>query len=216
MNLSLRIRNKKLEIMKKLSFIILLGLITSVSSFAQFKFGVRGGVNFNNISLNQSANEPIQIRYEKGMGFHFGATSQLQISSFFIQPELIFSTVKHDVTVDDIREGGLPEIGKQSFTKMDIPLVIGFKSGNFKIGAGPVGTMMLGSKSELLDRYEMKKKTATWGYQLGAGFDFERFNIELRYEGNLSGLGSGIKIGNTIYDFDERTNQVILSTAFYF
>lgn len=202
--------------MKKLSFIILLGLITTVSSFAQFKFGVRGGVNFNNISLRQSANEPIQISYEKGMGFHFGATSQLQISSFYIQPELIFSTVKHDVTVDDIRDNGIPEVGKQRFNKMDIPLLAGFKFGNFKIGAGPVGTIMLSSKSQLLDRYEMKKKTATWGYQLGAGFDFDKFNIELRYEGNLSGLGSGVKIGNTLYNFDERTNQVILSTAFYF
>lgn len=202
--------------MRKLSFIILLGLVTTISSFAQFKLGVRGGVNFNNISLNQSANEPIQISYEKGMGFHFGATTQLQISSFYIQPELIFSTVKHEVTVDDIRENGLPEIGKQRFNKMDIPLVAGFKFGNFKIGAGPVGTIILSSKSELLDKYEMQKKTATWGYQLGAGFDFDRFNIEVRYEGNLSGLGSGVKIGNSIYNFDERTNQVILSSAIYF
>lgn len=202
--------------MKKLSFIILIGIITTASSFAQFKLGVRGGVNFNNISINQSATEPIQISYEKGMGFHFGATSQLQISSFYLQPELMFSTVSHDVTLKDIQENGISEIGKQRFNKMDIPIIAGLKFGNFKIGAGPVGTIMLSSKSELLDKYEMNEKTSSWGYQLGAGFDFDRFNIELRYEGNLSGLGSGVKIGNRIYNFDKRTNQVILTTAIYF
>lgn len=202
--------------MKKLSFIILLGILTSVSSFAQFKFGVRGGVNFNNIKIEQPANEPIQISYDKGMGFHFGATTQLQISAFYLQPEFIFSTVSHDVTLDDIRDNGLKEIGDQRFNKLDIPILAGLKFGNFKLGAGPVGTIMLSSKSELLDKYEMNKKSSSWGYQLGAGFDFDRFNIELRYEGNLSALGSGVKIGNTVYNFDKRTNQVILSSAFYF
>lgn len=212
----MKITELKFGIMKKLSFIILLGLLTTVSGFSQFKLGVRGGVNWSNIQINQQGNEPLQINYDKGMGFHFGATSQLQISSFYVQPELIFSTVNHDVTIKDLQNGGLPEIGKQRFNKFDFPIQAGLKFGSFKIGVGPVGTAILSSKSDLLDKYDRQRNSWTWGYQLGAGFDFEKFNIEARYEGNLSGLGAGVKIGNTVYNFDDRTNQFILSTAFYF
>ncbi len=213
--------------MKKMSLIILAGLLFTLNSNAQskeknrdkivqFKYGARGGVNFNQIKVEQSSNEPIQIDYERGMGFHFGATTQLQIFKLYIQPELLFSTMNHDVTLQDIRENGLREIGKQKFNKFEFPITAGVKFGNFKIGGGPVGTITLNSKSELLDKYEMKQKTSTWGYQFGAGFDFKRFNIEFRYEGNLSNFGSGVKIGNSVYDFDKRTSQVILSSAFYF
>jgi hypothetical protein len=166
--------------------------------------------------MEQNANEPVQISYDKGMGFHFGLTSQLQISALYIQPELLFSTVSNEVTLDDISTGGIDEVTKQKFNKFDVPIVAGLKFGNFKLGAGPVATLMLNSKSDLFDEYEMQQSNFTIGYQLAAGFDFKKFNIEMRYEGNLSNLGSGVKIGDTVYDFDQRMSQLLITTALYF
>lgn len=202
--------------MKKLSFIIIALLLVPTLSFSQFKLGVRGGVNFNNVKMVNDTDDGMKLNYESGMGFHFGLTSQLSIANIFIQPEAIFSTVSNDVTLQEISDNGFKEVGKQKYNKLDIPLLAGLKFGALKVGAGPVGTIVLNSKSELLDKYEMDQKTSTWGYQLSAGFDFSKFNIELRYEGNFSKLGSGVKIGNATYDFDKRSSQVILTSAFYF
>lgn len=202
--------------MKKIALFTILCVIITSSSFSQFKLGVRGGVNFNNVKMSQQANEPVQITYDRGMGFHFGLTSQLKISKLFVQPELLFSTVTNDVTLDDIRAGGVSEVTKQRFNKFDIPIVMGFKFNNFKIGAGPIASKMINSKSELLDKYEMQNNRATVGYIMSAGFDYDKFNIELRYEGNLSNLGTGVKVGDTVYDFDQRMRQLTLSAALYF
>lgn len=183
------------------------------TSFSQFKIGVRGGVNFDNIKMvNQP--EDVYISYDQGMGFHFGITSQVELLGLYVQPELLFSTVTNDVTLDDLSTNGLDEIGKQRFNKVDVPILAGIKISKLKLGAGPVFTKVVNTKSDILD--EEVRKSATVGYQLAAGFDFDKFNIELRYEGNLSKYGTGVKIGNSIYDFDTRMNQVILSTAFYF
>lgn len=214
--MSLIKNNQNRRVMKKLSFIVLFAVFATLSSHAQIKFGIRGGANLHNVSVSQDANEFIDLQYDSGLGFHFGLTSQLELGNFFVQPEFIFTTVTNDLTIEDLSEDGITEIGKQRFNNLDIPIIAGFKFGNFKVGAGPVGTISLSSKSDLLDEYEMEQKTSSWGYQVGAGFEFDKFNVELRYEGNLSSIGSGIKIGNTRYNFDQRSNQVILSTAYYF
>jgi hypothetical protein len=201
--------------MKKLFLYTLITLFSTGIVFSQFKLGARGGLSVNNIKIIQNDNDLHKISYEKGMGFHFGLTSQLQISKLFIQPELLFSTSTHDVSVDDIRENGLSEIGKQRFNKFDIPIIAGLKfDNNFKIGAGPVFSRVVSSKSDVLEEDERNK--ATMGYQLVAGFDWRKFNFEARYEGNLSKYGSGVRVGGATYDFDKRTSQLILSMAYYF
>lgn len=201
--------------MKKLFLYILISLFFAGTSFSQVKLGLRGGLNINNIKIEQDASDRDQVSYESGLGFHFGLTGQIQISKLFIQPDLLFSTVTHDVTIDDIFDNGVSEVGKQRFNKFDFPIIAGLKfDNNFKIGAGPVFTKVVSSKSDVLNADEHEK--ASVGYQLVAGFDWEKFNIEARYESNLSKYGSGVKIGGTTYDFDKRISQLILSMAFYF
>jgi hypothetical protein len=202
--------------MKKLLLILTISVLTIAGSHAQIKLGLRGGLNFDKVTLKQDSYERYQIDYNRGMGFHFGLTSQIKILNLFVQPEFLFSTLTNEVTLNDIQQFGYKEVGKQRFNKLDIPIQAGLKFGAFKIGAGPVATMILSSKSDLLDQYEMQHNKATIGYQIGGGFDFDHFNIELRWEGNLSKLGSGVRVGNHIYDFDQRINQVILTSAIYF
>ena len=200
--------------MKKIIVYTLVALFCSTTAFSQFKWGVRGGLNVNNINLTESSGSP-KITYERGLGFHFGLTSQLNISRLYIQPELLFSTVTHDVTVENVINSGLKEVGKQRFNKMDIPVIAGIKfDNNFKLGAGPVFTKTISSKSDVLVSDNNNK--ATVGYQLVAGWDWDKFSLEARYEGNLSKYGAGVRIGGSIYDFDQRTNQFILSAGFYF
>jgi hypothetical protein len=201
--------------MKKILIYTLITFLYVGNTYSQFKLGVRGGISVNNINVDQDNTNPKKISYESGMGFHFGLSSQLQISKLFIQPELLFSTVTHDVTVEDILNNGVEEVGKQRFNKVDFPILAGLKFDNkLKLGLGPVFTKVVSTKSDILDSDE--RKNATIGYQLVAGFDWDSFSLEARYEGNLQKYGAGVKIGGTVYDFDARTNQLILSMAFYF
>ncbi len=201
--------------MKKLILYTFLGLFVATNAFSQFKLGVRGGFNIDNIRVDQNSSDRYQVSYESGLGFHFGLTTQLQISKLFIQPDLLFSTVTHDVTVEDILDNGMSEVGEQKFNKVDLPIIAGLKFDNhLKLGIGPVFTRVVSSKSDILD--EEERKQATVGYQMVAGFDWKKFNLEARYEGNLSRYGAGVKVAGTTYDFDQRGNQFIVSMAYYF
>lgn len=206
--------------MKKVSFLTILLLFISISSsFAQLKFGIRAGVN-DNVSLNKTSNGNAEIEYSSGdIGFHFGLTSQLEVLGFFIQPELLFSTNTNDVKYKEFNGSQfIEEVGKQTFNKLDVPILVGFKASVFKFGLGPVFTTTLNSKSDLFDKNDITYhyNNATLGFLVSAGVEWKKFGAELRYEGSGKKYGEGITVGNKKWNFDDRKGQVIGSLAYYF
>ncbi len=64
--------------------------------------------------------------------------------------------------------------------------------------------------------YEATFKSATFGYQLGAGVDIWKIGIDLRYEGNLTKLGDHLDIGGQTINLDNRVRQIIISLGITF
>ncbi len=201
--------------MKRIIVYSLILLFLTSTAYSRVKVGVKGGLSATNISIKQNSSDRYQITYSSGLGFHFGLTSELEIFNLYLQPEMIFSTSNHDVTVDDILDNGVSEVGKQHFNRLDFPILAGVKfDNNFKVGLGPVFSKMISSKSDIFS--DEGSHAATVGYQFAAGWDWDRFSIEGRYEGNLSKYEAGVRIGNNVYDFDQRSNQLILTLGLYF
>jgi hypothetical protein len=110
------------------------------------------------------------------------------------------------------------EFGKQKFYKLDLPVIVGVKVGPLKLQAGPVGTMVIKSKSDLLDKYNLQEtfRGATFGYQAGLGLELSSLLVDVKYEGNLSKLGDGVEIAGQNFNFDQRMHQWIFSVGFLF
>lgn len=109
----------------------------------------------------------------------------------------------------------IKRLKKQQFNKIDIPIMVGMKFGPARIQAGPITSIVVNNKSALADygSYEEKFNGATWGYQVGLDI-FNKIILDAKYEGSLSKLGKGIKIGGETRDFDSRTNQFVVGIGF--
>lgn len=81
-------------------FVLLLFLATS--AFAQFsRFGVKAGVNFSNMTIEDSDDRTLNT------GFHAGVFGRMGITEFFsLQPELIYTTKGFTNTYDNILAEG--------------------------------------------------------------------------------------------------------------
>ena len=137
----------------------------------------------------------------------------------FIQPELYFSSIAHEFNVEDISGAGTADqLVKQKIGRMDVPVLVGVKLGTFRLGLGPVGSIIVSDQSDLTDitGYEATLKSATFGYQLGAGLDIWKLGIDLRYEGGLTKLGDQLDIGGHTINLDNRVRQIIISLAINF
>ena len=207
----------------KLVTLLLMSLLTSSLSFSQIKFGIRGGINSSKLN---SSTEVITGDYKitcpnySVIGYHAGLISQIKLFSFFIQPELLYSHINNDLNVYNLNSAN-PEDAtavKQTINRIDIPVLVGFKLSILKLEAGPVASFVISNNSDLssITEYDLQWNKATIGYQAGIGLDIGKIALDVKYEGNLSKLGTGITIGNTTTSFDTRLNQIIVSIGFFF
>jgi hypothetical protein len=215
--------NQKYFTMKSRLIILSLFIFCMLNTNAQISFGIRGGVNSSNIKLNDFSGGEYKLEYNRGaLGFHIGGIAQIELLNLFIQPELLYTQTKNDVSLATWNsasvEWGTPDYGEQKFSKIDIPIIAGMKFGPLKLQVGPVATMMLMSKSDLLESYDIVQEfsTATLGYQAGVGLELTSLLVDVKYEGNLSKLGDGVTIAGHDYNFDQRMSQWILSVGFLF
>lgn len=219
--------------MRKLLLLLIAALAVNFSNAQFLRFGVKGGVSSTNVkfdktTINQvNTNEGIKnFVVEQGdskMGIHLGLFGRIQIAGLFIQPELLFTHSQGEVILKDVTASKLYN-ETQKFNKIDIPVLVGWKFGPARFGIGPVASIMMSEKDGLKDRFEdftgdaeSNFKKATFGYQVGIGLDIlKKITLDVRYEGNLSKLGSGITLRGQDFNFDQRNPQFLFSAGIFF
>lgn len=152
-------------------------------------------------------------------GYHFGGFLRYQAKSFFIQPEVVFNSNTTTFTYKVLQAPfNSDSLLTERYQRLDIPVLLGIKVGILRIGAGPVAHIFINNKSELrnIKGYDDKFKSATFGYQIGIGFDIQRISFDLRHEGNFTHFGDHIIIDNHTFDFDKGESRLMATLGFKF
>jgi hypothetical protein len=202
--------------MKKvlLACILLVGI--SQYSQAQIQFGLKAGVNYNSDSFNDVSNDVLDGA-ESRTGYHAGIwfRAKLPIIGFYLRPEIIYTELSNDVTYDNTVT--LARTTDFKFRKIDVPVLLGKKIfGVGNIFAGPSFQYILSSDFGLNDLSEVSIDQFSLGIQLGAGIEFGRLGIDVRWERGLSKTETKF-VDNTInseVNFDTRVNQIIFGVSY--
>jgi hypothetical protein len=204
-------------IIRQYAIVFVLLVICTSSGISQIRVGIRAGVYSTRIKADDFTFDGKFIRFDgkPRMGYHIGIVSQWESSRVFLQPELLFCSIRNDIYIDG---SGIEELTELELNKIDLPVMLGYKWGTFKIQAGPVASVLINDKSELTDitGYNLLLRRATIGFQAGFGFDVSKLSLDFKYEGSLSSLDDGITIGNEEFEFDARARQLIFSIGLYF
>ena len=164
---------------------------------------------------------------ETKVGFHAGFMGRISWDKFIIQPELYFSSVTNEFSLKQTAgtSVGTTQIADQTLSKLDIPVLIGFKPTRFlRVNAGPVASVLLSETNGIAGvllpsasgSADDDTSVFTFGAQVGGGFDLGKLAIDIRYELPLTDLGDGLTVAGTNYNFDSRTDQILVSVGILF
>ena len=211
--------------MKKLIAIVFVVLV-SIPAFSQIKFGLTAGVSTTSLSMptiktitSGTTSFTVDALTAAKYGFQGGAFVRITLFGFYIEPELLFSTRTDDYTVTNVQSTE-SIIVKQTFNKLEVPVMLGFKLGPLRLNAGPTGSLLINSPKELISNPDFKNNYSrmTFGYQAGLGFDLLNFlTFDLRYEGSLKKYQNQIQnLIGTKYNLDDRPNAFLFSVGIMF
>ena len=194
-----------------LSFVILLFPIREAFSQGNSStIGIKGGMNLNQISLNEFQNK------ENKLGYHFGAFARLRLTEVFaFKPEVLFSTAATTVAYSGDLESNRVEV---HLNYMDVPLLGSFYlTDNFCLQTGVYGSYLIRSTkvkstsgedaSPALSQARFNK--VDMGIIGGASFEFRTLSFGLRYLKSLKPVGdSHIDSQGVNYNFPDDKRQV--------
>ena len=204
--------------MKKLTVIILVMLI-SVPVFSQIKFGIKAGAETTTVPTYDisSGTSNIEALEDASWGFHGGLFMRIKLAALYVQPELVFASNTFDYTVET---ASVTEVKSQTFNRLSIPVLVGFKLGPVRLNAGPAAAIQIGSPEALIDdpNFEDMYKGAVWGFQAGIGVDLlNKITLDARYAGGLGEkFGDAVTIGGQDFQLDYGQKSFLLSVGIMF
>jgi hypothetical protein len=175
--------------MKKMLLLAVLTVLGFTNVNAQkIKFGVKGGLNFANISGDNTKDADLVT------SFNFGVLSEIPISEkFSFQPELMYSGQGYSFNDNTVALSYLnvPLMGKYYLTK------------GFSVEAGPQIGFLLAAKNEKINVKD-SFNTVDFGVNFGLGYKLDNgLNFGVRYNLGLTDINnvdnSSIKNKNSVF-----------------
>jgi hypothetical protein len=212
--------------MKKLMILFVCLTMAQAAVQAQIKYGIKLGISTPDIKPAdvtalrfKSGTDSFTLKVnDANYGFHVGGWVRLKLGGIYLQPEVLYNSAKVEYKLNKLGAVTSEDSLTQRFSNLDVPIMVGFKLGSFRVNGGPVAHIHLGSNDGLaeLKDYKASFQSATWGYQAGIGLDFGKLGIDLRYEGNFNNFGQHITFGGNQYEFTKKPSRMTLSAAYSF
>lgn len=183
-------------------------------TFAQVDLGIKGGMAFGyDGTLKQTITNIKESKAKNNIGWHIGFYSRIHLLSWYLQPELYFSSMKNNF--ESSTEG--------SFTthsnRLDIPVLVGKKILSIgRIYAGPLFSTSINEGISLKRISKTKSDDFSLGGQIGVGADISKLTLDARYEFgfNKSNTNFVNKVTHQEFTIEKKQNSLLLSVGYKF
>ena len=200
--------------MKKLLIVII--FLASLGINAQFSYGIKAGINYNNFNdLNITGgsfgiNEFIESN--NSVGFHAGAFGQLNWTKFYVRTELLYIQNKGSYNTE------FPNDSDFKLSTLELPVLLGFTIiKQVGIYVGP--SLIYNLDTNFSDAFDLRfENTISVGFNIGASFIINKFGIDLRYSGgfseNTASYLDDIPLDGVGYTINTKPSQFLLSLSY--
>ena len=208
--------------MKQIFSLILITATTFAS--AQIKLAAKGNLLFKTDkptweAISNTATAAYKESGKNNIWFNFGVSAKIELpaTSFFLMPEIYYTTFKSEFDVPD--ENVTLEIKSN---RIDIPVLLGYDLFGDTLGvfAGPVASYNFDKNDQFKDFTEDTKNKFRMGYQFGAQVQISKMILNARYEGAFSedqrDFINKTNPSDYVVRYDSRPSMLIFGVGYQF
>jgi hypothetical protein len=200
------------------AMVVLAGL-TTLQAQDKFQLGVKAGYTSTQYTTDNVKNAEVTWPSYQGVkndakgGFLFGAYARLKVlGNVSFQPELYYAKKSGEAQYSTTNGVLTQDIDIHTW---DVPLLAHFNILDVKVAkvyglTGPVMSFVAKNGTSLKGYGKDDLKTATWAYQLGAGLEVWKLNLDARYEWGLSNVSDGL----SDVQFSRKGKMLTISLAY--
>lgn len=179
-------------------------LSLAANAQASVGIGIKGGLNFANLSASQS----LSANYNNRTGYHFGAYALIKLGKIGIQPELLYSKQGSSVSVNTTNYDA-------NYDYINVPIIVKlYTVAGINLQLGPqfgfATSKQLKATTTSAQSFDDAIKGSDISAAMGLGWDLPfglsidaRYNLGLTNNNNIAGATGEVK------------NQVIMVSAGY-
>lgn len=207
--------------------------INTSSSFAAAKkkgkgikvlFGLKAGASTANLEANevtfQNAGRQFTLAVDNNeFAYHLGVFTQVRLNKWNIQPEVLFRSARADYQLSELVSTEIiSSIRSETYSYVDIPLMLAYRLGALRIQAGPVAKFYINSSTELIGIANLTQsyQDMDFGYQAGIGLDIWRLVVDLKYDRDIDPVGDHISFAGQQLDFNQTAGRFVFSIGYSF
>ena len=200
-------KNLKIKIIAILLLLTTIG--TSIFAQSNSRFGIKGGVNVSNFYTKEVDSKNTIVGANVGLFLKLALNDNLSI-----QPELLYSMKGAELTYSGFVTG----TSKFALDYIELPVMLVVNIiPNFNIQGGVYVASLARAKATNVSNigvFDFEKtlskgdfEKTDYGLAVGAGFDFNKVNLTLRYEYGMKNVGKARTFGTTTYTFPNANNS---------
>ena len=159
-------------------------------ALSPIRFGVKAGIQTQ--SLKMQGMNWNELSKSNNFGYQLGVMAQVPLGPVYLQPEIFYSSARFKLQGDLLKpDGTMAESdvsAKYSVNTVQLPVLVGIKLLFLRVFAGPSFNLLTDTSNksgkEGVSFNSSVTKSAV-AFQVGAGVEIGKFNIDIRYDGQF-------------------------------
>lgn len=196
------------------SALLLLAVLAApdAQALSPIRFGVKAGIQTQ--SLKMQGMNWNELSKSNNFGYQLGVMAQVPLGPVYLQPEIFYSSARFKLQGDLLNpDGTMAESdvsAKYSVNTVQLPVLVGIKLLFLRVFAGPSFNLLTDTSNksgkEGVSFNSSVTKSAV-AFQVGAGVEIGKFNIDIRYDGPIQETGADFYLRQKLHRDGQNQNE---------
>ena len=181
---------KKILLFSSALLLLTIAMSPNAQALSPIRFGIKAGIQTQ--SLKMDGLRWSDLSKSNNFGYQLGAMIQVPLGPVYLQPEIVYNSARFNLNGNLLySDGGIEQQdvrAKYAVNTVQLPVLVGIKIIFLSVFAGTTLNLLTDTSNKSGKQgvtFNSSVNKSSVAFQVGAGVEIGKFNIDIRYDGQF-------------------------------